>query len=151
MELRRVICARAQNFWFVFFAHGNFIPNIASRCLFVLVPALRRIDCSACSKGFSPGTDYSCRECSYYDTRRAAQIASAVIVGAILFAAGIYTYLGRRVDGETMEGLAAPQSCVRRKCTSFRDSLMKALPLTAIKILVVVWQIVFQVRRAGTC
>lgn len=77
--------------------------------------------------------------------RSAMGLAVTAVVGMLLVAAIVLRYLSRVVDDETGELANASQGFVARKCAMFQDSLMRVLPLSAIKIVVVVWQIVSQV------
>lgn len=72
-----------------------------------------------------------------------------VAVGIVVFIAVVFLlrHMACVEDGQSSQPQAASQGFVVRKLTSIQGTAMKALPLTAIKIVVVVWQIVFQVRR----
>lgn len=72
-------------------------------------------------------------------------MASAVALAVLVAAASVLRHLGRVVDGDKQEILGVPQDSVYRKRASFRDLLMKALHLTAIRIVAVVWEIFIQV------
>lgn len=69
-----------------------------------------------------------------------------VVIVAVLLGVGLaLMHLGRAVDGMSRTRPAAPQGFFQRKLSSFQQVLMKTLPETAIKTVVVVWQIIFQV------
>ncbi|MEO9738523.1 MAG: hypothetical protein ABJF90_15800 [Lentilitoribacter sp.] len=53
--------------------------------------------------------------------------------------------MGRVGDIEATQRPSGPLGFVERKLTSVKVMVTKVLPLTAIKIVVVVWQIIFQV------
>lgn len=76
-------------------------------------------------------------------------MATAFVV-IVLVTALIVKDLRRVSKHDTSEGMDVRRGFVLRKCSIFQGSLMKVLPLTAIKTVVVVWQIVYQVRR-GSC
>ena len=69
-------------------------------------------------------------------------MASAVALAFLLAVAVILRYLGKVVDDD---GQNQSHGMVREVFSCFQDILIKALPPPAIKIVVVVWQIVFQV------
>ena len=55
-------------------------------------------------------------------------------------------HLGRAVNDETGGEKDSRYDLVKQKCSELQESVMNVLPLTAIKIVVVVWQITSQVR-----
>lgn len=65
-------------------------------------------------------------------------VAAAVVVVVLLAGFVLLRNLGFVVDGEATQTQAAPQGFVGRKLTSVQAMVMKALPLTAVKIVVVV-------------
>lgn len=70
-------------------------------------------------------------------------VTSVVITSVV--AVMLLRYLGRAEDDETRGRRGASRGLIRHKCGIFQESLSKVLPLTAIKMVVVVWQIVLQV------
>ena len=102
-------------------------------------------DCAVCADTFSSGIAYSCRECSEDAMRSAMGLAITAGVATVLVVVILLKHLSKVVDSETGEGADGRQGLVGRKCALFQDVLMKVLPLSAIKIVVVVWQIVSQV------
>ena len=91
------------------------------------------------------GFDGSCHDCS--ETRLIIEVVvvSAVSVVLLLAAIIIWRHLRRGVDDDLTGSPGTLEGFLQRKITFFQHIMMKALPLTAIKIVVVVWQIVFQV------
>lgn len=108
-------------------------------------PPRRTADCSVCSIGYSSGIAHSCRKCSGYENSSAAGTTIAVVIGVCLAAAEILRRLGNVAEYEERERLDTPQDFVKRSCTRIQNLILKALPRTAIKIVVVVWQIISQV------
>ena len=102
-------------------------------------------DCSLCSDGVVKGFDGSCHDCS--ETRLIIEVVvvSAVSVVLLLAAIIVWRHLTRGVDGDLRGSPGTIEGFLQRKITVFHHYMMKALPRTAIKIVVVVWQIVFQV------
>ena len=102
-------------------------------------------DCAVCAETFSPGIAYSCRECSEDAMRSAKGLALAAGVATVLVVTILLQHLSKVVDDETGEGADGQQGLVVRKCALFQDVMAKVIPLSAMKIVVVVWQIVSQV------
>lgn len=124
-----------------------------SRVVIIMLPgaySLRfpaaRSDCAVCAEHFSPRIAYRCGECSEKARRSAAGLVVATFVVVMVVAVVLLKHLGSVADSDG-RGAGARRISIQRKCVSFQNSLMKVLPLTAIKIVVVVWQIVFQVSR----
>ena len=63
----------------------------------------------------------------------------------LLLAALLVLCLGRVVHKQTAEGMETDRRLQEKKCWSCGASLVKMLPLVAIKIVLTVWQIVSQV------
>lgn len=78
-------------------------------------------------------------------------VAAVVVAAVLLVTFFIMRHMGRVVDGDSTNSVGAPQGFVSRKFSSFKITAMKALPVTAIRIVVVVWQIIFQVRSPSLC
>lgn len=106
-------------------------------------------DCAVCAEHFSARIGYSCEECSERTRRLAVGLVVAALVVVLLAAALVLKDLGSALKDDTGEGMDVRRGLVARKCSMFMGSLMKVLPLRAIKIVVVVWQIVSQVRRGA--
>ena len=89
--------------------------------------------------------DGSCLDCAESSLIIAAVVVSAVFVFLLLAAIITWRHLRRGVDDDLTGSPGTLEGFLQRKITFFQHIMMKALPLTAIKIVVVVWQIVFQV------
>ena len=98
-------------------------------------------DCAVCEKDYAPGFQYSCRSCKGLDKWSAMGTAVALIIVVLIGVIFVLVDLVRVVDSSTIE-----RGKLERRALLFRDRLVKALPLTAIKIIVVTWQIITQVR-----
>ncbi|CAM9835821.1 unnamed protein product, partial [Ectocarpus sp. 12 AP-2014] len=97
--------------------------------------------CAVCTAGFSPGYFHSCKSCEGDSRRRAFYVVSAVgalvLLAVVLLAAKLVSVV------ETTPSSKAP-SRWQQKRSVWQARMKKILPLTAIKIVVVVWQIVTQ-------
>lgn len=102
-------------------------------------------DCAVCAKGFSPGMAYSCTKCSGRTKKSGVGVAVTSVIIVPVVAVMLLRYLGRAEDDDTRGRRGASRGFLRQKCDIFQESLSKVLPLTAIKMVVVVWQIVLQV------
>lgn len=89
-------------------------------------------DCSVCSEGYSRTLSFTCAEC----VDPGGGIAIMVVVAVFFLGAAIALCM-HLVSGE-MDG--ARQGIIHR--------VARRLPLQPIKIIVVVWQILTQVRRS---
>ena len=49
------------------------------------------------------------------------------------------------VDDSTERGANAPNDVAKPKCAMYQDFRVKVIPISTIKIVVIVWQIVYQV------
>ena len=108
-------------------------------------PLLRSADCAVCKKNYAEGVSYSCTKCSSANDRSAVGLAVFIAVAALMATTVLLSYLGRGTD-EWAEERSSGRGCWQRFTLNSHDFLLKVFPLTAIKIVVVVWQIVFQVR-----
>ena len=102
-------------------------------------------DCSLCADGLSRGIAYSCRECSQKARAPAIGVSLIVVVVVSLLAVVILKSIGTAVGDDSEESKGASQGFAGSKCAWCHDMTMKVLPLSAIKIVVVVWQIIYQV------
>lgn len=127
---------------------GHPIHNLEARrlntCFFSRLAAP---DCAVCDKGFAPEIAYSCRECSRDVTRSAVRLAVAVALAVLLFFCLLFSYLWRTVHDETEEGIRRDRCIWKKNCRPCRVSLVDMLPRGAIKIVVPVWQIIYQVNE----
>ncbi|CAN0365396.1 unnamed protein product, partial [Ascophyllum nodosum] len=96
--------------------------------------------CAACDEGYGSGFQYSCN--SYQESDKWAGIGGAVtvlVVAMVVVALGV-AYLVSVVDRPISER----SGMWERRILNFRDGLVRAIPLTAIKIVLVSWQIITQ-------
>ncbi|CAM9570296.1 unnamed protein product, partial [Ectocarpus sp. 6 AP-2014] len=92
--------------------------------------------CAVCETGYSPSLGHTCTRCS--SSRRHGMVATAVIVGlaAVVAVATICKFL---LSAEVEEGNIG---CCRHR-------VLRAVPVQALKIIVVVWQILTQFADAA--
>ena len=102
-------------------------------------------DCATCDEGYGSGFQYSCHSCQGSDKWTAIGGAIAVLVVVIFVVTLGVTYLVGVVDRPISEIIGRWE----RRISSFRDGLIRATPLAAIKILLVSWQIITQVNFAA--
>ena len=98
------------------------------------------VDCSDCAEGYGSGFQYSCHSCQGSD--KWADIGGAVavlVVGMVVVSLGV-AYLVGVVDRPISER----SGMWERRVLNVRDGLVRAIPLTAIKIVLVSWQIITQ-------
>ncbi|CAM9146371.1 unnamed protein product [Hapterophycus canaliculatus] len=103
--------------------------------------------CAVCAKGYAPGTAYICRECSGSGMASAIGVAATALLVVLLVAAVVVSDLVRVMDDSgnnkrSEEGGA--RGVLNRgfgRCYAFSA---RAFPLTTVKIIVVVWQIITQ-------
>lgn len=89
---------------------------------------------------------YTCTECSSGSERSAVALAVFIGIAAVVATTVLLSYLGKGTDEWEEENMAG-RSRWDRLSMGCHDFLLKVFPLTAIKIVVVVWQIVSQVRQ----
>ena len=99
-------------------------------------------DCAVCDEGYDSGFQYSCHSCQGSDKSAAIGKAIAVLVIVMFVVALGVTYLVDVVD----QPISERRGRWERRVSSFRDGLVRAIPLTAIKIVLVCWQIISQVK-----
>lgn len=111
-------------------------PNILRLSSFTTQPS--HADCAVCADDYSPGTLGRCHTCSTEHRGLATGLAIGVLASAVLVAVWLVPRLVRRTEGEE-------RTRRWRTLTSSCTFASKALPLPAIKIVVVVFQIITQV------
>lgn len=108
---------------------------------------LSYLDCAVCAEGYSSGITFSCHECTGANGQLSIGVAAVISFLLILIVSVMISDLARAGD-DSIDGQARG-SCTRsswtRRVRSCRDNFVEAVPLPAIKIVVVVWQIVTQV------
>lgn len=72
-------------------------------------------------------------------------VAASVASAALLITALLSSYLGRVVEDRGGDDLDVARGCREHKCFDWQNFVVEMLPLTAIKIVVTVWQIISQV------
>lgn len=87
-------------------------------------------DCSICSKNYASNIGFTCRECS----ERTMSITAVVVLGVLasVFGLSIILYLTSVEMAGCGEGIV--------------DFVTRLIPLTSIKIIIITWQILTQVR-----
>ena len=103
-------------------------------------------DCAACAEGFAPWTAFECRQCS--DADRPFVVGLLVTIAIILVAVGaaLSAFLMRAIHrGDGQDETEISRGSLERRCIYLENVFVKAFPLTAVKIVVVVWQIISQV------
>lgn len=117
-------------------------------CLSPLVLCPVSADCAVCADGFAPGVLNSCHECSGQSRRSAVTLATAGLICTVVAIIFLVSHLlqvdeyGSNGNGETALE-PRPKWC--KTLTTFRNTLVNILPVSAIRIMVVVLQIVTQV------
>ena len=94
------------------------------------LPTFLFSDCSVCSKTYAPGLNFSCQKCS--DGTKGIAITLVIMVLLIAFGLAISSYLVSAEVGGAGRGIV--------------DRAMRWVPMQSIKIIVVAWQILTQVR-----
>ena len=80
--------------------------------------------------------------------RYTAALAVALSAQVVVLVVCFLCYLVKVIDNGPGEGTAQEERrLVRRICGSLRSMFARVFPLTAVKIVIVVWQIISQVRR----
>ena len=98
-------------------------------------------DCAACVKGYGSGFQYGCHNCRGPDKWAAIGGAVAVLVVVMFMVALGVAYLVGVIDRPN----SARNRTWEERVSKFRDGLVRAIPLTAIKIVLISWQIITQV------
>ena len=113
------------------------LPVIANSKLPILspchVPRFLFPDCSVCSKNYVPGLSFICRKCS--DSAMSYTIAAVVTVMIVAVGLTIVFYLLSTERSVVGQGIVA--------------SITQRLPTQSVKIIIVVWQILTQVRAVN--
>ena len=99
-------------------------------------------DCAVCDEDYVSGFRYSCHSCKGSDKWAAIGGAVAVLVVVMPVIALGVAYLVSVVDRPISE----KSEKWDRRVRNFRDGLVRVIPLTAIKIVLVSWQIITQVK-----
>ena len=106
----------------------------------------RLADCAVCMEDYVAGSSNRCNKCSDENQGLTVGIPTIVLFLTLLATILVASYLLEVVrDGPAVEGVQ-PQHSWRGNVRRSRAFLSKALPLSTIKIVVTVLQIVIQVR-----
>lgn len=105
--------------------------------------------CAVCADTHAPGFGFSCHECEGAVGESAKAIAGVAIGVVAISVALILMDFTRRVGGEGGDDIeeGGPRTC-KRDISAIVSRIVKSLPMTAIKTVIVVWQIITQVRRS---
>ena len=98
-------------------------------------------DCAVCIEGYKPGFQYSCHSCQGSD--KWAAIGGAVTMLVVVVSVVVFgvAYL----VGVEDRPISQRSGMWKRRISNFRDGLIRIIPLTAVKIVLVSWQIITQV------
>ena len=102
-------------------------------------------DCAACDEGYGSGFQYSCHSCQGSDKWAGIGGAVAVLVVTMIVVALGVAYLVEVADRTISER----SGMWERRVLNFRDGLVRPIPLTAIKIMLISWQIITEVKFDG--
>ncbi|CAN0085623.1 unnamed protein product, partial [Ascophyllum nodosum] len=96
--------------------------------------------CAACDEGYGSGFQYSCHSCQ--GSHKWAAIGGAVAVFVVVMFVVVFgvAYLVGVEDRPNYER----SGMWERRVSNFRDGLVRIIPLTAVKIVLVSWQIITQ-------
>lgn len=110
--------------------------------------SLTAADCAVCGNDSAAGYAYSCHKCSGDYAVAATGFGVAVLVAVLLVVAVFVSDLVRVVGDEAREedDGRGTRRCWESMFVSCHTVIVKAFPLTAVKTVVVVWQITTQVR-----
>lgn len=104
-----------------------------------------RVDCAICADGYAPGVAYSCHECSGGGSRWALGFTIFLSLVMVVMARLLFSHLRSVAQERTEEDTDVARGFWRQKYWYCQTFLVKMLPLTAIKIVITVWQIISQV------
>ncbi|CAM9484360.1 unnamed protein product [Ascophyllum nodosum] len=96
--------------------------------------------CASCDEGYGSGFQYTCHSCQESDKRAAIGGAVALLAIVMFVAALVVAYLVGVVDQPNFERSGKWE----RRASNFRDGLVRVIPLPAVKIVAVSWQIITQ-------
>ncbi|CAM9112289.1 unnamed protein product, partial [Sphacelaria rigidula] len=96
--------------------------------------------CAVCEEGYASGYQYSCSSCFGENKRSAMGTSIALLLVALVIITMVIANLIRVLD----ENSTDTASILEKRLTSCRERIANIIPLTSIKIVVVVWQIVTQ-------
>eukprot|EP00904_Undaria_pinnatifida_P012520 jgi/Undpi1/8399/HiC_scaffold_25.g10867.m1 len=104
--------------------------------------------CAVCADGYARGTSYSCHRCSHESVQSAVGImvvvSSAILLIAAILISHMWSVVHEKDEGEEKREEERSGSSWGRKFQNCRAMVVRVVPLTAIKIVITVWQIVYQ-------
>lgn len=115
------------------------------------------VACTVCADAYAPGFGYSCHKCDGPTGDSAIAIGFIIFAVVVIITALLLLELARRIDGEGMDGEGMDGANGGREGEPRRfkrgvnwvlSIIAKSFPVTAFKMLIVVWQIVTQVCHA---
>lgn len=106
----------------------------------------RIADCAVCTEGYAPGPSSRCHKCSGQNKGLLVAIPATVLFITLLAIALAASYLLELVGDETNIEQNQPRQWWRENLPRLHNLFVKAIPLSSIRIVVTVLQIVIQVR-----
>ena len=103
-------------------------------------------DCAVCAEGYAPGSSSRCHKCSGENKGMAVGFSTTILALALIVALVVVSDLLQIEGDRAVETQNEPQNCLHGNLSHLRKFLVKAIPMSAIRIVVVVLQIVVQVR-----
>lgn len=99
-------------------------------------------DCSVCQPGYAPVFGQRCRTCDGKGKQTAMAVSAIVLSALVVVVCFIVADLVQVIDPEPTPETKASW---RRRLSAWRVRVVKKFPRTAVKIVLVVWQIITQV------
>lgn len=106
----------------------------------------RLADCAVCAQEYAPGANRRCHECSVENRGYAVGFSITTLLVASILVLLLVSYLVQVVEDGAHQAQNQPRRWWRGKVSRCRKYIVKAMPLSTIRIVVVVMQIVVQVR-----
>lgn len=103
-------------------------------------------DCAVCAKGFAPGASHRCHACSGDVRGLVTGLTTAGLVLVLLLVIIAVHSLLKPVSEGVQEGQDGEYCWWPRMISSLHKAVIRAIPFTAVRIVVVILQIVIQVR-----
>ena len=107
------------------------------------------IACAVCSDTYAPGLGFSCHKCEGPSGESAKAVGGIVFVVVVVIVALILMDFAGFIGDDGVEDAdeAKPRTC-KRGINWVSSVIAKSVPLTALKTVIVVWQIITQVSCA---
>ncbi|CAB1120469.1 unnamed protein product [Ectocarpus sp. CCAP 1310/34] len=129
--LGKLLCLRIHGTIGHTLATVSFLPS-CSLCRSVVFVPVPLTDCAVCETDYSPSLAHTCTRCS--SSRRQGLVA-ATAIAALVAVFAVATFFKFLLSTEVEEG---------GNIGRFRRRVLRAVPVQALKIVVVVWQILTQ-------